>query len=192
MSDLQTVAPTTTPITLAEAKEHLNVSTTADDALIARLVEAATTLLENENNRAFINQTRSLKLDDFQNGLHTHDRRIRPPFSPVSSITSIIYTASDGTSTTMPSTDYVLSKGQPGAISEAYNATWPDVRQQADTVTITYVVGHGSTQSSIPEGIRHAVSVMVADMYRNREGPTLEARMAADAFLARESVPDYG
>ena len=92
----------------------------------------------------------------------------------------------------MPSTDYVLSKGQPGAISEAYNATWPDVRQQADTVTITYVVGHGSTQSSIPEGIRHAVSVMVADMYRNREGPTPEARMAADAFMARESVPDYG
>jgi len=192
MSDLQTVAPTTTPITLAEAKEHLNVSTTADDALIGRLVEAATTLLENENNRAFINQTRALKIDDFQDGLYTHDRRIRPPFSPVSSITSIIYTASDGTSTTMPSTDYTLSKGQPGSISEAYNATWPDVRQQADAITITYVAGHGSTQANVPEGIRHAVSVMVADMYRNREGPTPEARMAADAFMARESVPDYG
>ncbi len=48
MSDYQTTAPTTTAITLADAKAHLNVSTTYDDALIVSQIKAATQLLEDK------------------------------------------------------------------------------------------------------------------------------------------------
>jgi uncharacterized phage protein (predicted DNA packaging) len=41
----------TSPVTLEEAKAHLRVDTTDDDALIGRLLIAASQFVENETNR---------------------------------------------------------------------------------------------------------------------------------------------
>ena len=42
-----TTPPTSEPITLAEAKEHLNVDFTEDDTLIGAMIMAARTAVEN-------------------------------------------------------------------------------------------------------------------------------------------------
>jgi uncharacterized phiE125 gp8 family phage protein len=198
VSDRQTVAPTTTPITLAEAKAQLNISSTNDDTLIERLTSVAATYLENRCNRAWISQTRQLKFQTFDDERYIHDRTIFLPRSPLSSTStpSVSYTNSSGTSTAASSTSFIVSYDQPGRISEAYNNTWPATRNVADDVTITYVCGYGTAQSSVPEPVRHAVGMLVAHWYRNREavGMTMshEIKLGIDALLADEWVPDYG
>lgn len=202
MSERLTTSPTTTPITLAEAKAQCSVSTTFDDELIERLVHVAATYLENRCNRAWITQTRQLRMRTFTDRRYVHDRAIFLPRSPLSSTSTptITYTNSQGNSTSASSTSFIVSYDQPGRLYEAYNNTWPDTLNVADDVTISYVCGYGSTQSSVPQPVRHAVAMLVSHWYRNREatafaiGNTMsnEIALGIDALLADEVVPDYG
>ncbi len=198
MSDRQTVAPTTYPVTLAEVKAHLNVSTTFDDSLITRLTAAATVYLENKCNRAWITQTRELKMRTFDDTRYVHDRVVYFPRSPLASTAdpSIAYTDSNGNSTTASTTSFVTMRDDPGRLAEAYNNTWPATRNAPDDVTITYVTGYGTTQSSVPEPVRQAIGMLVAHWYRNREAVgtvmSRETQLGVDALLANEVVPHYG
>lgn len=201
MSERLTVAPTTTPITLEEAKAQCVVSTTFDDELIERLVHVASTYLENRCNRAWITQTRQLSMRTFTDRRYVHDRVIFLPRSPLSTTgaPTVAYTDSQGNSTAASSTSFIVSYDQPGRLHEAYNNTWPDTQNVADDVRITYMCGYGTTQSSVPQPVRHAVAMLVAHWYRNREatgsmGNTIshEIALGLDALLADEVVPDYG
>jgi hypothetical protein len=60
-------APTVEPVTVAEAKEHLNIAAgvTADDSLLASYIKAARRHGENITRRAFVSTTFELVLDEF-------------------------------------------------------------------------------------------------------------------------------
>lgn len=198
MADYQSVAPTTQAVTLEDVRAHLNVSSTADDVLIKSYVIAATNLLENKTSRCFVRQTRVLKADTFDDSRYVMGRRIYPPRSPISSVTSLAYLTSTGGSQTMPSSDYVVSTGdQPGYVAEAYNATWPTVYAQPNSVTLTYVAGHTSSSTGVPEHIKQAIRMVVAHWYRNRESVLVgtiskEVEFGVDALLEGEMVERYG
>lgn len=208
MSDVTSTSATTTPLTRAQVKSHLNVSTTVDDAYIDTLLSAATRYVEDRTNQCLINQTRKLKMRGFYDRRYVHQidesayqtgiprYTITPPRGPLSSVTSITYVNTQGTTTTLASSDYSVSADNPGRISEAYNATWPDTRDQQDSVVVTYVAGHGSTQSSVPETARHAVKLLCAHWYRNREAVvgtvSKELELGVGALLGHETVEQYG
>lgn len=67
--------PVQEPVTLAEAKTHLRVTYTDDDALIAELITAARQWFEEQTYRALVTQTWDLKLDELPRG----DDPIRVP-----------------------------------------------------------------------------------------------------------------
>lgn len=196
MSDTLSSSATVYPITLADAKTQLNVSSTFDDDLIANMIAAATQYAENITNRRFCTETRVLKMDGFEDPRYVHDRQIYLPKSPLLTVSSIKYTASDGTAnTTLSTTKYTVSAGDiPGRIFEAYNNTWPTPQSIPNSVTVTYTVGYGSTQAVVPPNVRHAIRLMVADHYRNRgdEPVSADVNRAAMDLLAYEMVPDYG
>lgn len=198
MADYQSVAPTTTAITLDDAKRHLNVTTDLDDDLILGQIKAATQMLENRSRRAFVTQTRILKMRTFGDSRYVLERLIRPPISPLRSVTSVVYIASNGTTTTMPSSDYLVSIGdKPGTIGEAYNATWPNTRNVQNDVTITYVAGHSTVNTGVPEYAKQAVRMLVGHWYRNRESVltgtiSKEIEYGIDALMEAEHVESYG
>lgn len=198
MADYQSVAPTTLALTLAEAKAHLRVTTDSDDDLITGHIKAATRFLEMRFNNAFVSQTRVLKADDFDDRRYVRGRRIYPPIYPLRSVSSIAYLTSTGGSTTLPTSDYVVSTGdQPGYIAEAYNATWPSVYPQPNSVTVTYVCGHSTSAANVPEEIKQALRMLVAHYYRNAEaameGPvSKEIAYGVDALLESHMVETYG
>lgn len=170
MSDYQSVAPTTLALTLQDAKAHLNVSSTHDDSLITNYIKAATSMLETMTSRCFVTQTRVCKCDSFEDAKYVKNRRLYPDRSPLKSVSSVVYLDDNGTSTTMPSSDYVVSTGDnPGFIGEAYNATWPTVYPQPNAVTVTYVAGHSTVSSNVPQHVKQAIRMVVAGWYRNRE-----------------------
>jgi uncharacterized phiE125 gp8 family phage protein len=198
MSDVQSVAPTTVALTLKEAKDHLNVSSTNDDSLIQDYVSAATQLLEKRTNRAFVHQTRVCKFQSFTDSRYVRDQDIYLKMSPLSSVTSLVYVNASGTTTTMPTSDYtVMSNSRPGRISEAYNASWPGTRGHPEDVTITYVAGHSSASTGVPQNVKHAIRMLVGHWYRNREHVLVgtisgEVAMSIDALLESEQIETYG
>ena len=194
MSDVLTTAATTLALTLNEAKAQLNVTSTADDTLITNHIKAATKMLEDRCGRCFVTQTRTLKLHSFEDTRYACDGYIRPPRSPLKSVSSISYVAYDGTTTTMPSSDYSVSTGdQPGVVTPAYGAVFPSVRPQLNPVTITYVAGHSTVSSGVPFNVKQAVGMVVAHFYRNREAVltgtiSKDIEYGVDALLYSEDM----
>lgn len=200
MPDYMTTAPTTIPITLAEAKAHLNVSTTVDDALITAQIKAAAQYLEDKTRRCFIRQTRVTKCDGFGDTRYVHNRRLYPGRGPIVSVTSLKYVATDGTTTTISSSDYVVGTNDwPGFVAEADGASWPTPISQPNSVQLTYVAGIGTSggATSIPENVKQAVRLVVGHWYRNREAVmtsgavSQEVQIGVNALLGSEMTEGY-
>lgn len=133
--------PDAEPITLAEAKLHCRVDGDTEDTLLTTLIRAARLHAERETNRAIPAQTWKETFCAFP------DWYFRPLKSPLISVTSIVYTATDGTSTTLASTGYrVSSDSNPGLIEPSYDSgDWPTARDIADSVAVTYKAGYACT-----------------------------------------------
>ena len=158
------VEPSEEPVTKAEAKDHLRVDITDDDTYIDALVKSARIWAEDFTRRSFVTQTWILKADAFPIG-----NVIYLPSPPLSSITSIKYIDTAGTTQTWASSKYdVDTDSEPGRIVPAFGEVWPTTRLVIDAVTITFDTGYGAA-SSVPEDIKHAIKFLVGHWYENRE-----------------------
>lgn len=159
----EVTAPATEPVTAAEFKLWSRIDTSADDTLIASLITAARRWCEDYCDRAFINTTFDLALDSFR-------QPIRLPRAPLSSVTSISYVDTAGSTQVLSSSVYrVDSISEPARITLAYAQSWPSIQQVTNAVTIRFVAGYGSAASDVPEGIKTAIKEVAASLYEQRE-----------------------
>ncbi len=176
-------------LSLAEAKTHLNITFATDDTLITAYIGAATQYCEQYCVRKLINQTWYLYLDEWPVGSF-----LEMPFGTLQSITSIKYYDVDDTEYTFSSGDYTVDTASvPGRVVLKYNETWPTESLRPDNpILIEYVTGYGAAQANIPdENIIHALKMMVAHFYENREPLYISTNsntvtplpMAVDALL---------
>ena len=156
-------APTVEPVSLVEAKEHLNVTSSDDDALIDSLIIASREYVENYLQRALATQTWDIFLDAFSN-------KMEISLPPLQSITSIKYIDTDGNEQTLSSSIYsVDTAAEPGIIRLAYNQSWPSTRPDANAVTIRAVCGYGNSWNDIPKAITQAIKLLIGHWYEVRE-----------------------
>jgi uncharacterized phiE125 gp8 family phage protein len=183
---LQTVPPASEPITLTEAKAHLRVDVTDDDAYITALITAAREYAEGLTDRQFITATWSLVLDAFP-GPSLMGVPAGVPFSmpghavqleksPIQTVSSIQYLDMAGTLQTMPSSDYATELvSAPGRITPAFGKIWPVTLPQIGAVKITFVAGYGNA-AAVPQGIKNWMLIRLATLYENREEVALMNR----------------
>ena len=177
----ETVAPAEEPVTTAEAKVHLRVDHGDEDAYIDTLVATARQQIEAITRRALVNTTFELKLDAFPT-------EIRPPRSPLSSVSSITYVDTDGATQTLSASVYsVDTDTEPGRISLAFNQSWPDIRAQNNAVVITFVAGYGSAATDVPAALRETVKLLLAHYYEFRQ-PVIAGATAVKIPLHIESL----
>lgn len=186
-----TAQPGEEPVTVAEAKAHLNIpsATTDHDTYITNLVKAARQRAERFLNRAIVTQTIEYTVDEWP------DEFILPR-APVQSITSVTYVDSDGN--TQSFTDYqsdLTNQAMP-MVKPAYNSSWPSARNQYSSIKVTYVAGYGggdspSTLSSIPEPIRQAILLMVGTMFEYREEAVVGASVDDMPVTAENLLAPY-
>jgi uncharacterized phiE125 gp8 family phage protein len=139
---------------------------TADDTYISTLITTARELCEDWQGRAYITRTYEWSLDRWP-----CNDKLDLPMPPALTITSIVYTTSAGTATTWTASEYQLDiTGFVGRVAPAYGYTWPTaVLRELAGIKVTYTAGYGATATSVPSKIKHAIMMLIGELYENRE-----------------------
>ena len=177
-------APSVEPITLDEAKTHLRVLTSDDDAYITDLIKVARRKVEYDLRRALITQTWKMYLDDFP----ANGDVILIPYPPLQSITSIKYYDTSNEQQTWSNTEYELDiYSEPARVAEVYGYTWPSVYDKLNAVEIIFIAGYGDDATDVPWTVKQAILMLIGHYYENREATT-DGRPITSVPMAYENL----
>ncbi len=165
MSLVMTSGPALEPISLAEAKAHLRIDHTLEDALIQSLIITSRLHIEAALGLVLITQSWTYFVDRWPKS-----QRINFPLRPVQAITSVRLWNTDGTSTTVPSTAFYLDgNGLPARLAWQGAGPLADPARAINGIEIAFTAGFGAAASDVPQSVRHALLLLVAHWYENRE-----------------------
>lgn len=151
--------PEEEPVSVATAKTHLRVDTTADDALIETYLKAARELCEGLARRSFVTQTFRLVLDDFPSV------PLKLPRPPLQSVDAVTYLDADGNEHDW--TDFTADTGsEPGKV--IFNSLPTASLQESGAVAIEFTAGYESA-ADLPNVFVMAILQTVANWYELRE-----------------------
>lgn len=193
--------PASEPVTLDEAKNHLRIDITDDDALITTLIVAARRMAEAYTKRSFINTVWEAGLDYFPVAGGYFDRTIRQmgpsplwylkqagifrlPRPPIISISSVVYYDTTYQVQTLDPSKYRLVDDK---LSPAPGTVWPVAPMMDAAVKVTYSAGYGADASSVPDSIKAAIKLMVGHWYEHREAAS-EVPNLAELPIGIESL----
>lgn len=168
-------APAAEPVALADAKAHLKVDTTDDDALITSLVTAARIRAEWFTRRAFVTQSWVQWRDAWpRDGFEI-------PLPPLQSLTSITTYDLNDAATVLDSALYrVDAAAVPARVAWAETTVPQTNLRNLAALAIAFTAGYGDAGTDVPEPIRRAIAMIVADLYTHRgdDAPTPQAALA--------------
>jgi len=172
-------APTGEPITLAEAKDHLNVWSDDDNAYISTLITVARQQFETDTGRALVSRTYYLDLEEFPSG-----NSIELQMPPLASVASVKHYATSGATSTVSSSVYgVDTSNEPGHVVLEASQSWPsDTLRPYNGVRVEYTAGYG-TASAVPELAKEGIKLLLGSMYEDRE--------TAVVGTIRTKIPTY-
>jgi uncharacterized phiE125 gp8 family phage protein len=154
-------APTETPVTLEEAKEHCRVDLDVDDAVLTRHIGAAARWAEGYLQRPIVTQTRELLLDAFPAcAIELRD-------GPVTTVESVKYIDANGVNQELGDMQLDLFS-DPARILPGWGSSWPGTRDALNAVVVRYTAGYGAA-ADVPDDIKSAILLVVADLYEHRE-----------------------
>ncbi len=154
-------SPTATDIvSLADLKAHCRIDGVDDDALVTAYLGVAIAMVESKTQRSLLPKTYEWTTASLVNGM-------RIPLAPVVQVRSIKYlTFPYGPQTTLATSDYIVApNGQGYAICKPYYLRWPWIGQGPNPVLVCFDAGDASL---ISDGARHAIKMIVADLFEYR------------------------
>lgn len=161
-------APVKRPVALDMVKRHvrIDVSYTDQDEILFELIKDATEYIESVTWRRLITQTWYAYLDDWPCG-----KFIELPFGKLQSVTAVKYTDVDNAQSTWSSAEYIVGTDyKQGRITLEDGYTWPnEVLYPSTPIEIEFVCGYGDDPNDVPENIKRAICVYLAELYENRE-----------------------
>jgi hypothetical protein len=198
-----TSAPAVEPVSLAEAKAHLRVDVSDDDALITALIIAARQHAETITRRALVTQSWKGVFDQFpMPGMNISSANwygpqwgntpgplsvTRPdgktgyeitlPMPPLQSVESIkYYDATTQALTTLDPSQYLIDIiSEPARITPAYGTSWPATLSRINAVEIAFTCGYGLAVA-VPQGIKNWMLVRIGSLYEHREEVAIMSR----------------
>lgn len=149
--------PATAPVSLAQAKAHLRIETSAEDDYLTDLIGTATTFVEQFISRKLVTQTWRQYVDGIGS-----DRIICLEVRPPQSIVEVTTYDSLGTPTTLAAQDYSLNQytSPPTLTLNTGIAT--------STVEVDVVAGFGDAGTDVPGSILRSILVLTAHWYEFR------------------------
>ncbi len=157
-------APSTTPVSLAEAKTHLRVTGSDDDTYITTLIDVATQTAEEFLNLKLMSQTWVLYLDEFPDYFDLLIGTLK-----TASIGGIKYYNDSNVLTTLADSNYFIDEfHRPARVYFADDFTIPDTFDRPNAVAVEFTLGF-STASNVPAPIRQAILLMIGTYYEIRQ-----------------------
>lgn len=152
--------PLVEPISLEEAKHHLNVVYDDDDAYISSLIIAARRMAEGRTNRT-ITQRSITQFYSGYNGI----RLLKPPFV---SVDSISYFNEAEEEVALNTSDFMVGQcnGTTGLIAKS-GFVIADMAPRPGAMKVVYTAGYPVGQ--VPEDLIHWMKLQIGSMYAHRE-----------------------
>lgn len=161
--------PAVEPVSLDEAKAHLRVDMNDEDTLVSSLIAAARIHVEAYLQRVFITQTWSIYLDKWPQG-----QSLRLPILPVQSVTAINKYDVNNTFVTIDPVNYVVDAlSVPPRILWRGSGSSPCPGRPLNGIEVIVIAGYGNDGDQVPQPIRQAILMLVAQWFEHREPPTL-------------------
>ena len=186
-------APTATPVSLSEAKDHLRVDSDDDDALVTRLIAVATAFTDAQGalGSAMITQTWGQWIGANPN------QTVPLILGPFQAIDAVKYYDVDGVLQTDTLSNYdVFGTKTAKYIGPKSGFSWPVAQDRSDAIKIEYTIGFGDAETDIPDTIRHALLLLIDHWYENREQATTDNLMdipwGFDALMNMHRASWYG
>lgn len=183
MSSKLITSPVTEPVSLSEAKTHLRVTASDEDAYILSLTTTAREVCEAKTGQAMATQTWRLTLDSFPSAIEL-------PITPVQSVTHVKYLDTSNNLQTLNPANYTLDNAsdyKSAWVVPGYGYDWPDTYDVINAVQVDYVAGF----TAAPQAYKHWMLTVIAHFYRNRESATelnLQPLTQLDSLLTRKKV----
>jgi len=169
-------APTIQPVSLADTKDHLRISSSnnTQDLYIESLITSAIDQAEGMTGRALMTQTWAVIFDSWSE----MTARILP-LGQIQSVSSVKYNDEDGAEQTVSTDDYLVGgigtdEGRIIIYSDS-DFVFPDLYEK-DPITATFVCGY--TASTVPETVKTAVNLLVESVFHD-----VDVDRAVDAHL---------
>lgn len=163
---VQTAAASSEPVSVAEAKAHLRLTHSADDALLARQLVAAREFVEAFTGRALAEATYRYTSSGF--GL----RAFPVPLWPIDSIDSVSYLDTSEERVTLAGGDYLVDLER--SVLRPVGGVWPlgsDVNVEFSTAP-----------EFIPEALKSAILARVQAEYEAQPEEAEKLRAASEAL----------
>lgn len=187
MALVLTSGPALEPISLAEAKAHLRIDGTFEDALIQSLIITSRLHIEAALGLALITQGWSLYLDRWP-----RSARIVIPMRPVSAISAVRLWTMGDTSESVPTSNLLLDNHSASArILWRGASPPPEPLRPVNGIEIAMALGFGATPADVPPTIRHALLLLVAHWYENREPVEIGATSTAIPSMVAELLAPH-
>lgn len=168
--------PASEPVGLSDAKTHLKLDTSDEDALVTTLITAARARAEWHTGRAFVTQRWCLRLDAWPaRGV------VEIPLPPLVGVDEVAVTDADDVRTVLDTGRYrVDAASEPGRVILAER---PHRLRRRDGLEISFTAGYGDA-AAVPVAVKEAILEIVADLHAHR-GDSLEpVGRAGQALLA--------
>ncbi|MBB5703712.1 putative phiE125 gp8 family phage protein [Ochrobactrum daejeonense] len=165
--------PVLEPVTVADARAFLRISTDSEDDILRRLIAAAREIIESETGLSLIDQTWRLRVDRWP-----RSGRLALFKYPVKMVTTVVAYRPDGTAISFSPEEFILHHGR--RPQRLYMAQYPDASEFVG-LEVDFVAGFGESGVEVPDALKQAVLTLTAHLYESRAG--------VDAASAPRSFP---
>ena len=164
MSHILTTPPPVEPLSLAEAKAHLRVTHSDDDIYISTLINSARSTVEQFCGLALIQQSWSVFYDSWpSHGI------LNLPLAPILSITDLLIYGEDDVAAPIDHAHYFLdAASKPCRLLLRQGRSVPMPGRRANGIEIKLVAGFGATAAAVPNQLKQALLLIIADWYASR------------------------
>ena len=180
MKFVHTALPTAEPVSLAEIKRQVRVDASDDDQELSAMIAAAREVVEQQTRRQLMQATLRGYLDRFP----TFCGPIEIPLLPITDVTLVSYYDANGEVQSLDSSTYyadIVSDKSPGRLMLVSGQTWPTTQTgRPNAVMVDFDAGY----TTVPDAAKHAIKLLVAHWYNNREAVGQVGREVALAFGA--------
>ncbi len=148
------------PVTLADVKTQLRISTDADDLLLTATIASAVDLFDGERGilgRCLLPQVWRARYPGFL--------ALRLPFEPVQSVTSVEYVDTLGETQTLDPTLWRWIDASPVVVVTAHCLGNVVAHCRDDAVSVTFSAGYANADA-VPSPIKMAITLATADIYQ--------------------------